>query len=150
MALVGGLSAGTAKYMGGNAAARLFTGAAAGGVSSVMAEGDFAQGVVQGAMTSAIAYLCNCEFHEIIEYIAEMESTSVTFRGGGLDVKGRIVVQRPITDSNVNIIGYNVLDFYAAFLGLSTSDIPISHSTDVAFLKVVAHQTCLMLRVWHG
>ncbi len=53
--------------MGGHAAARLFTGGAAGGVSSVMAGGDFAQGVVQGAMTSAIAYVCNDLMHEAIK-----------------------------------------------------------------------------------
>jgi RHS repeat-associated protein len=56
-ALIGGLSAGAAKYMGGGPGARILTGAAAGGVSSVMAGGDFAQGAIQGAMTSMIAIM---------------------------------------------------------------------------------------------
>ncbi len=70
-ALIGGLSAGMAKYMGGKTPARIATGALTGGVSSVLAGGDFAEGAIQGAWTSAIAYKCNDLMHDLHEGIEE-------------------------------------------------------------------------------
>lgn len=62
-ALVGALSAGMAKGLGGehglNMAGRVGVGTVTGGVASVMRGGDFAEGAIQGAWTSAIAHMCN-------------------------------------------------------------------------------------------
>jgi hypothetical protein len=52
-----------AKYLGGenglNMAGRMAVGTVTGGVSSAMAGGDFVEGAIQGAWTSAIAHIVN-------------------------------------------------------------------------------------------
>jgi hypothetical protein len=62
-ALTGALSAGMAKYIGGEKGldmlGRMAVGTVTGGVSSVMAGGDFVEGAIQGAWTSAIAHIVN-------------------------------------------------------------------------------------------
>jgi hypothetical protein len=62
-ALVGGLSAGAANWLGGGIGARVGVGAAAGGMSSVMNGGDFAEGALQGAWTSAAGLVFNHMLH---------------------------------------------------------------------------------------
>jgi hypothetical protein len=51
--------------LGGGIGARVGVGAAAGGMSSVMSGGDFAEGALQGAWSSAIAYVANDMFHRV-------------------------------------------------------------------------------------
>ncbi len=74
-ALIGALSAGTAKYFGGGLPQRMVVGAAMGGVSSVMAGGDFAQGAFRGAWTSAVAYVCNDLMHDFAYGVRDMFKT---------------------------------------------------------------------------
>ncbi len=62
-AIVGALSAGLAKGIGEgkelNFGQRVGVGAVTGGVASVLAGGNFAEGVIQGAWTSAVGDICN-------------------------------------------------------------------------------------------
>jgi hypothetical protein len=68
-ALIGGLSAGLAKGIGGandlNMGGRMAIGAATGGVTSIMNGGDFFEGAFQGAWTSVIADICNDLMHDM-------------------------------------------------------------------------------------
>jgi hypothetical protein len=73
-ALIGGLSAGVAEYIGADKmgmGGRMALGAATGGMASVISGGDFVQGALQGAWTSAVAYMCNHMMHDFKKGLEE-------------------------------------------------------------------------------
>jgi RHS repeat-associated protein len=78
--LIGAISAGASKWLGGKMgtnsmpgpeefAARTALGAVMGGVTAKMAGGDFAQGAFQGALTAALAMIANDLVHDIIDKV---------------------------------------------------------------------------------
>lgn len=75
------LGRGVPTYLGGGLGARIGVGAVAGGVSSVMAGGDFAMGAMQGVWSTAIASVCNDWLHPRKDFKIDYEKGVIRFEG---------------------------------------------------------------------